>query len=173
MADTNEAAKEGLLDVGDLCRAISYDPETGIFVRLVSAGTSKAGSRAGTVGPKGYRRIMVDGQRFEESHLAWLFVNGYWPRELIDHKNGNPSDNRICNLREADYSENAANKKRHVNGRSGLKGASLHKATGLWQAQIMKNGKKKYLGLFDTPESAHAAYVTAAGEMFSSFARAA
>jgi hypothetical protein len=164
---------DGMLDVGDLCRMLSYCPVTGHFTWLVDRNRPMAGTRAGCAGAKGYRRIMVAGVRYEEHRLAWLFGTGNHPRGLIDHKNGDPSDNRLENLREANRSQNAANKKRHVNGRSGLKGASFHKATGLWQAQIMKDGKKTYLGLFETAEAAHDAYVNAADRMFSSFARAA
>lgn len=170
--EKTEGGDEGLLDVGALCRMLSYDAESGHFAWSVSVGPRKAGERAGTLGLLGYRRIGCLGQRFEEHRLAWLFTHGRWPSELIDHINGDPSDNRIANLREANRSENAANSKRR-NGKSGLKGVSFHRASGSWQAQIMVGGRKKYLGLFDSPEKAHDAYVTAATAGYGEYARAA
>jgi hypothetical protein len=163
MADAVTRLRDGL----------SYDPATGVFTWLVDAGPRKAGDRAGAVMPNGYRRIAYQGVRYEEHRLAWLFTHGRWPEALIDHINRDPGDNRLCNLREATRSQNAANKKAHSTGRSGLKGASFHKPTGRWQAQIMRDGKKRFLGLFDTAEDAHAAYVVAARAEFAEFARAA
>lgn len=168
-ADKKEA-KTGLLDVGDLKTKLSYDPSTGEFTWLVNAGPRLVGSRAGSVGPRGYRRLACGGERYEEHRVAWLFIHGRWPADLIDHVNGDASDNRAANLREASRSQNAANSKAR-SGSSKLKGASFHKATGLWQSQIMVRGNKKYLGLHDTEEAAHMAYAAAATEAFSEFAR--
>lgn len=163
-----------MADVLDaLLKDLSYDPVTGVFTWRTDAGPRKAGMRAGSAGPKGYRRIGYRGRRYEEHRLAWLMVHGTWPSGLIDHANCNPGDNRILNLREATRSQNAANKKAHANGRSGLKGASFHKSTRRWQAQIMRDGKKKFLGLYNTAEEAHAAYAAAAAGEFAAFARAA
>ena len=40
-------------------------------------------------------------------------------------------------------------------------GVSLHKSSGKFRAMVRINGKQKYLGLFDTPEQASAAYLKA------------
>ena len=67
----------------------------------------------------------------------------------------------------ATSSQNMGNQKRHANGMSGFKGATWHKC-GRWQAQI----QMRYLGLFDTAEEAHAAYMAAAQNAYGEFARA-
>lgn len=91
--------------------------------------------------------------------------------ELTDHKNGNTLDNRRANLRVADKYQNARNVKRPINNKHGHKGVSFHRKTKKWQAEIHVNGKKKYLGLFETPEKAHDAYCEAATKYFGEFAR--
>ncbi|NKC47607.1 HNH endonuclease [Ochrobactrum anthropi ATCC 49188] len=37
--------------------------------------------------------------------VIWLYMTGKWPL-LVDHINGNPSDNRWKNLRETDQATN-------------------------------------------------------------------
>ena len=41
--------------------------------------------------------------------LAWLYMTGEWPRHEIDQINLDRSDNRFCNLRPANRSQNSAN----------------------------------------------------------------
>jgi hypothetical protein len=88
---------------------------------------------------------------------------GNWPNVLIDHINGNPSDNRIENLRDASALVNAQNKRRaHINSTSKLLGATWNKRLSTWQVQIkLANGARKYIGLFECPNEAHAAYLAA------------
>lgn len=75
------------------------------------------------------------------------------PKE-IDHINHNRSDNRLNNLREVTHVENGHNISKKTNNTTGYTGVVYHKATGKWLAQIMINGKNKYLGLFSTIEEA-------------------
>jgi hypothetical protein len=90
---------------------------------------------------------------------------------LVDHKNGNKLDNRKFNLRLANKSQNGANSKMTTRNRSGFKGVYFHKSTSKWQAQIRHNCKFVYLGLFDAPEKAHAAYVAASQKYHGAFGR--
>lgn len=90
---------------------------------------------------------------------------------MIDHVNGDAADNRIENLRAANRSQNNANSALRNRNASGFKGVSLHKKTGKWQASIKVDGKGRHLGLFSDPVKAHAAYCSAASEIFGSFAR--
>jgi HNH endonuclease/AP2 domain len=96
-------------------------------------------------------------------------MTGKWCRVIIDHRDGDPSNNRWDNLRRATVAQNGANKPRHRNNTSGFKGVCRDR--GRWRAAIYKNGRRHPLGNFPTPEAAHAAYVKAARKLFGEFAR--
>jgi hypothetical protein len=150
---------------------LEYDQETGDFRwRKRKAIRIAAGQIAGGVSkPSGYWLICIDGCLYRAHQLAWLYVTGQWGRPLIDHRDGNPANNRWSNLRCATRSENSHNRGLQRNNTSGFKGVSLHK--GKWRAQIRKDGRIRVLGAFPTPQEAHAAYVAAARELFGEFAR--
>ena len=152
---------------------LDYDPETGEF-RWRVARRSPAGSLAGTTNRSRHCQIKVDGRLLRAHRLAWYVTYGVDPGELeVDHINGDPADNRLCNLRLATHAENSRNRRKHVCRADGLKGAYWHKGTGRWIAQVTKDGTHHWLGSYDTPEEAHAAYVAAANELHGEFARAA
>lgn len=88
--------------------------------------------------------------------------------ERVDHKNGNTLDNRRANLRLSSPAQNSRNSRRRPNA-SGFKGVRRHK-TGRWFAVIRTDGKRLYLGTFDSPEEAHEAYKAAALKYHGEFA---
>jgi hypothetical protein len=160
------------MDAEYLRSRLDYDPETGVFTWRESQGkprhwnTRYAGKPAGAKHRSGAVHICVDGKLYQAHRLAWLYVYGRWPAEQVDHINRNPSDNRLCNLREASCSENLCNRV----AVSGLKGASYNSRLRKFVAQIKKNRQARYLGLFDTAEAAHEAYCDAAHELHGDFA---
>jgi hypothetical protein len=95
-------------------------------------------------------------------------MTGKWPTPEIDYINGNRSDTRWANLREATRSQNSV--WRHTRNKLGVKGVWVEK-NGAYVAQIRSGGKLKYLGTFDTVSQAAAAYAQAAREAFGEFAR--
>lgn len=86
-----------------------------------------------------------------------------------DHINWATLDNRRSNLRIATRAQNTQNSRKPITNTSGYKGVTRHR-TGKWQAQIGANGQSKYLGLFSTPELAHAVYCAAALEIHGQYA---
>jgi hypothetical protein len=90
----------------------------------------------------------------------------------IDHRNLNSLDNRRQNLRPATQSQNMANRSAPKHNTSGLKGAYWRKDYQRWGAKIQVNYHQKSLGLFDTKEQAHAAYLAAAQQAWGEFAHA-
>ncbi|HXP66428.1 MAG TPA: HNH endonuclease [Steroidobacteraceae bacterium] len=155
---------------------LSYDPLTGVFLWLVDRGGKKAGDVAGCRKRK-YTVISVDDQIYRAHHLAWLYMTGEWPSSFLDHRDLDKHNNIWTNLRLATKSQNQANVGLIASNKSGLKGVSRYRAGEAygkpWQASIGVNGKSKHLGHFPTKEEAHAAYVTAAENIFGEFARAA
>lgn len=89
---------------------------------------------------------------------------------VVDHINGDPLDNRRCNLRTATVSQNQMNSRKRGGCTSAFKGVTWNKSSGKWQAQIKLEGKSTYLGLYGTEQEAHQAYVKAAREMHGEFA---
>lgn len=151
---------------------LEYDPDTGVFRRAVALRGCKIGEVAGAVHNKGYIKIGVDHRRYFAHRLAWLYVHGTWPPEEVDHINRDCADNRMANLRLASKGQNKWNSRKHIDNAGNRKGAYFNKVLKKWEAKIMKDRKRYYLGLFDTEEQAHAAYVAKAKELFGEFARA-
>lgn len=158
---------EAILTVERVRELLNYDPATGIFTRKVkTAQRHNVGDRAdfltrGGSSP-GYHRVSIDSERYQSHRVAWLYYYGTWPEEFIDHINGDRSDNRIENLRMANSQLNLENiRKPQRNNASGFLGVHWHAQSGKWRSQIISHGKKHHIGLFVTPELAHAAYVNA------------
>jgi HNH endonuclease len=150
-----------LIDAARLRELLSYDPETGVFTRKVwRGGTSRAGTVAGSNHGRGHLQASIDGRLYFLHRLAWLYVHGEWPRYVIDHLNGNPSDNRITNLRDVPQAFNCQNKRvTRVRKTPQLRGVKAH---GLrFTANISVNNRPRYLGTFNTPEEAHSAFLEA------------
>jgi hypothetical protein len=161
-----------------LRECLDYDPETGIFrwKKPARTGRNRVGQIAGTV-RNGYRFIGVPGYGQLGAHrLAWIYVHGPTIGGAeIDHRDTDPSNNAIDNLRLATSSEQKQNKKVQSNNRSGLKGAFYHAAHKVkkWRTQIKVGEKVIFLGYFETAEEAHEAYAEAAIKHFGEFARTA
>jgi len=139
---------------------LAYDPDSGLFIRKAPLKGQKVGAVSGVLNKLGYIQVGVDRKIYFGHRLAWFYVHGRWPEGQIDHINGIRSDNRICNLRDADWSINNQNQiKPHKDNACGLLGVCRAKKR--WRAAIKSNGKIKHLGTFDTPELAHEAYLAA------------
>lgn len=77
---------------------------------------------------------------------AWAMHYGVWPSSQIDHINGDRTDNRIQNLREATATENNRNMRLSSRNTSGTVG--VHRSRRLWVARICDQGKIVHLGSF-------------------------
>ncbi len=139
-------------------RYVSYDPETGEFVRVDG---SRAGCKHTDLSGKTYLRIMINGKRYRSHRLAWLFITGEMPENQIDHINGDGTDNRACNLRAVTQLENSKNQRLARNNTTGLSGVTWHSQVSKWLVRIGDNNKRKYLGLYETLLDAAAARFTA------------
>ncbi len=155
---------------------LDYDPATGVFVWKVNrnsyGGKIKIGVVAGLIDRYGHREIGIDRYRYMAHRLAWFYVHEVWPKHEVDHINMVRDDNRLSNLRVVPHrSYQRANQKVRKDSHSGLKGAQKTK-DGRWRSRITKHGVVQWLGVYDTPEEAHAAYCKAAVIHFGEYARA-
>lgn len=87
--------------------------------------------------------------------------------KVTDHINHDTLDNRRNNIRTCSQAENNQNAGPRPNS-SGFTGVDAW--GNRWRARIRIQGKVRHLGMFDTPEEAHAQYLSARKEAFREFA---
>lgn len=149
-----------LVTVERLREVLYYDPDLGWFMWLTDRRRTRAGACAGGLHSDGYIGIKIDGLEYPAHRLAWLYMTGEWPLNLIDHRDTNRSNNTWTNIRPATRSINEQNQRRaHRDSTSGLLGA--HRNGKRWRAAITVDGISRHIGRFETAELAHAAYVEA------------
>lgn len=149
---------------------LDYDPETGLFVWKPNSKNDNAwaaryvGKVAGSKTTKGYLQLNIKinnkAYTYLQHALAWLYMFGELPKLDLDHINGIPTDNRICNLRLATQSENSQNifKPKITNKLNTL---GVYPVGKKFFSTIMINGVSTRLGTFSTIEEAHIAYLNA------------
>lgn len=152
-----------MLTAERLRELLHYDALTGVFTWRVNRGRNPcAGKQAGRTKATGYREIRVDGRGYLAHRLAFLYVLGSLPADLVDHRNGVPGDNSWQNLRHADHSLNQQNQRSgHQDSNHGFLGATFNHQKRRWVARILHNQRRVFLGYFSTPEAAHEAYLKA------------
>lgn len=139
-----------------LKQMLRYEPDTGLLFWTDVAHKSVRGKQAGTFN-RGYVVVMYKSKFYKAHRLAWLLTYGSWPKEMIDHIDGDPSNNKLNNLRDVNNHVNQCNRhKARADSKSGLMGASPYRNK--WRSQIKRNGIIKYLGIFNTAQEAHEAY---------------
>lgn len=145
-----------------LKEVLIYDPDTGNFIWAMNRmGPVRKGEIAGTIDNNGYVKIWIDRKQYRAQRLAFLYMAGNFP-DIADHKNGIVADNRWCNLRNLSKTANGQNiSKPRSHNKCGFLGVQKHTDYDKFVARIVIKGKEKYLGIFDTPELAHAAYLAA------------
>lgn len=141
---------------------VCYDPENGTFSNLVGRPGCVAGACLGTTNARGYVLIRLNYISYRAQRLAWLYMTGKEPTGVIDHIDGNRSNNAWTNLRDVPQAANRQNLHRAAKGSaSELLGAHRCSHTKKWGSSITRNGVRMWLGLYSTPEQAHAAYMEA------------
>lgn len=144
-----------------LKQLIKYDADTGVITWLntqdVHCGVR--GKIAADVAVDGYPRISIDKQRYLQHRIAWLYHYGEWPKEIVDHIDGNKLNNAISNLRDVSIQMNMQNIRSHKKNKFGLLGVYSYGSR--FQSHIIVNGKSIFLGIFNTALEAHQAHVAA------------
>lgn len=163
--------KVPLLSHERLLTLVEYCPESGIFRNKVKRGNaSPAGKVLGTKNASGHLVLQIDKEMFLAHRLAWFYCFKEWPLEILDHIDGNPENNSLDNLREANKATNNYNTGMIVTNTSGIKGAYYNKSRKYYYSQITFNGKRIYLGGgFKTPEEAGELYRAKAKELHGEF----
>lgn len=97
--------------VSELNELLSYDKDSGELRWKSSGKGRRAGGLAGSE-DKTAVRVTVKGKRYSAHRIAWAMHCGEWPSDtlMLDHKNLDPYDNRISNLRLATNQQNQFNR---------------------------------------------------------------
>jgi hypothetical protein len=164
-----------------LRECFDYNQETGVltwklrpqehFVRTsdrVRVNEMHAGNVAGYL-DGGYRRITIGMREYKASRVIWKWMTGEEPPLTLDHKDGDPSNNRWVNLRQATQGEQTQNTRLRKDNLSGRRGVSWHR--GKWRAVIGVKGEWRLLGVFNSIEEASSVYEATARELFGEFYR--
>lgn len=162
-----------------------YDQATGALRWAVNAGRHgriKAGTEAGSVhtDQDGYksRYVNIQGKLYKASHIIWAWMTGDWPKQTIDHQNLDSLDERWCNLREADGSQQKQNNRKRKDSKTGYKCVTYYadpryKDGKFYRWQVVVNGKRiKSSVRYATAIEAYNAYCARLPEFHGEFANA-
>ena len=168
-AGTTEVIEELAMDQKAVRELFSYDQASGDMVwrsrpashfasevRCRQWNRSHAGkvagctSKTGSGGYKPYIGISAFGKNYRAHRLIWLYVTGSFPKQGIDHIDGDGTNNRLSNLREADALLNNKNLALFKNNTSGICGVSFHSRNRVWRSSISSDGVRRNLGTFKT-----------------------
>ncbi|MBA5956261.1 HNH endonuclease [Pseudomonas lactis] len=130
-------------DVAVIKAALSYDPETGVFLRKESVRRLQIGRVAGSNDSYGYVRIKIGRRQFKAHALAFVLMTGSSPAGLIDHINGDPADNRWTNLRVCTQSLNLRNTALRSDNRTGIHGVHWDISMNRWVATIRESDGRR------------------------------
>lgn len=127
------------------------------------------GALAGNPDKKDYRMFCLGGHVHLQHRAIFAIHHGYLPT-MVDHIDGNTSNNLIENLRPASPHQNSANCKLFSTNTSGVKGVYRH-ASGKWCAAIRTPGRRHNLGLFEHLEDASEAIRLFRAQLHGEYAR--
>lgn len=151
-----------MITQAELKELVNYDPITGVFTlaKHRHGTTRKVGDALGSLNKAGYLETGIKRKRYYLHRLAYLYMTGEMPKDKIDHKNRNKSDNSWNNLRCVTQQENMENDvlpRKH--GSLGYRGVYRYKDR--FRAKITHKGKQIHLGEFYSVEEASQAYLKA------------
>jgi hypothetical protein len=166
-------AKRQLPDPETLRKLLRYDPETGKLYWLPRPiemfQPTKTRSQEGSCAawnrrfagkqaliyqhPSGHMYGKVLEVHISAHRVIWCLVYGYWPN-VIDHINRQPSDNRLCNLRDGSHKDNCRNFPVRRDNKWGRVGICWNEKHPRWWARITVDGKTFSLGFFKSFDAA-------------------
>jgi len=169
-----------------LRQLLRYEPETGKLFWLtrgsewfksrraeLSWNARYVGREAGTSrGNHGYLQIGLLGQNLMVHRVAFAIIENKWPADEVDHVNGVKLDNRAANLRAASRSQNQRNRSVRSDSKTGAKGVSIHRQSGLWRFRIQA-GATVVVGYRKTKDEAIAAHTAESARLHGEFGRTA
>ena len=150
-----------------LSKRFKYDPVSGLLFWKILFPGKVAGTEVRGRVP--FIKLALERLDFKAHRLIWIMHTGKTipAGMVIDHIDGDATNNAIKNLRLCTQKENSRNCRLPKNNTSGYKGVSFQ--AGGYRAYITVDRKQIHLGRYKTPEEAFAAYVRAAKVHFGEF----
>lgn len=153
-----------------LKEVLRYDPKTGNLIGICRKRGRSFGRIMGYRMNLGYLQVGVDGVVYLAHRLVWLYHHGFFPPQHLDHIDGDPTNNRISNLRLASASQNLCNSKLSASNKSGYKGVHFDKSRNEWMAYLRAGGVQIFRKRFDTKKEAVSAVRDARNRYHGEFA---
>lgn len=169
MKPKDNAEKKNILD--DLACMLLYDKQSGLLFWNISPrpGINPGDRVSRHIPVKGHLQIEFRGNYFQQHRVIFYMMHGYLP-DVVDHIDGNKTNNKIDNLRPSNDLTNARNKRIGSRNSSGYKGIIRRKSKDDWIARIGVNGKQVHIGIFKNKHIAAHEYNKAAIKYHGEFA---
>lgn len=146
-----------------------FDYKDGALYWKKSRQGALIGVIAGTPNQKGYLRTMVNGKRYTNHSLIFLYYHGYTPKRIVFF-DSNSLNTKIENLRDATYAQSFWNAKLRENNESGIKGVHWSRHTEKWKTCVTANGKQHNLGTYNNKFDAACVVISARNRLHGEFA---
>lgn len=139
---------------------LSYDPDSGIPKRVVARRyNAPSGAIVGSERLDGYLQVGLDGKQYLLHRLAFLYVEGFFPENYVDHIDRIRKNNKWSNLRLVSSFCNSQNTNLSKKNTSGIHGVSWNKRIRRWRSRMQVRGKEYDLGYYrDLLEAALSRY---------------
>lgn len=138
----------------ELKRLGFYNQKTGQFIAKKRRGKIAPGDGVGCKKKNGYCAVVIYRKIYASHRLAFLYMEGYFPENFIDHIDRNPSNNRWDNLREVSPRCNSINCGVSKRNKSNITGVHMDKTHNKWRVQIKTTKRQVCVGYFDNLKDA-------------------
>ena len=129
--------------------------ENGKLLWRIPGPKRNIGKPAGHTDSTGYTRIMIAGKMYLAHRIIWLMHKGEWPKQTLDHIDGNQANNKIENLRDISHSGNMRTAITKKDNKTCSRGISFNPRQTNRPYSLRLQGN--YLGSFSTIEEAQKA----------------
>lgn len=154
----------------DQLKKLFYYQDGNLYNKAKRSRTSLADQKAGAVNKQGRVYVKINGKSYLLHRLIFLYHHGWIP-QMIDHKDTNPLNNKIENLRACSREQNNSNRAASKTNKLGIKGVYLHRDGVRYQVNVRANNKLHYGGLFNSLEEAKTKADTMRQSLHGEFAR--
>lgn len=142
-------------------RHFQYDPSTGKLFRIKELAAVQDSGKA--------NRIWFGEKQRQATHIIWYLMTGNWPPQgmVVDHIDGDPTNNCWENLRLATHTENMRNTTR--DSRTHNRDLGMERGVQKRGNSFLVSISGFYIGSFHTVEEANAAALAHRKDIHGSF----